>query len=416
MRPRNTRWGFRHYRWQSALAIAALATAVTLPVVLLSVGNGVVSHEAEALSDSGYQIVVSAPGSHGIEGAHVLAAEIQSVPHVAAASPILSDAVDVFPRTGLCAPALAEGVIPVAFQATEGAANAGFFPQPLPLGDPTDMVHYANGTYAGSATWDVLVSSPLAQNCTIAVGSQLTLSLSSNGTDGRVFNVTGTFGVPPSALGPAAAFAVLTPLSDLQVLAGLGRASTGGIADAADSVEVGLLAPDSTNPTTIQNVAQDIQSQFVPYYGVTTLTQQASQARSGTAILDGFYLALSSVGLAVGLIFLTLVLVRRVEAQRQELGIRRAVGVPGRRIALEMLGHAVWMAAWATLGGILAGYVIVEALATWGSPTVQTAAHLATFSVATLGALAALVIVLGAAGSLAATRAALRLSIPEALR
>ncbi|MCI4329072.1 MAG: hypothetical protein L3J86_05755, partial [Thermoplasmata archaeon] len=55
-----------HTALQDLLAVAAIATAVALPVVLLSVGGGVSSHERAALESSGFVITVSAPGTHGV--------------------------------------------------------------------------------------------------------------------------------------------------------------------------------------------------------------------------------------------------------------------------------------------------------------------------------------------------------------
>ena len=60
------RFGFgsslRHLRIQQVLAIAAVATAVALPVILVSVGGGVSAHELSSLENAGYQLVVSASG------------------------------------------------------------------------------------------------------------------------------------------------------------------------------------------------------------------------------------------------------------------------------------------------------------------------------------------------------------------
>ena len=65
----------------------------------------------------------------------------------------------------------------------------------------------------------------------------------------------------------------------------------------------------------------------------SALTDEAAQLRASAAVLTGFYLALSSVGLLVGLVFLALVLLRRVEAERRTIGIQRAhrrARAPGR--------------------------------------------------------------------------------------
>jgi hypothetical protein len=412
-RPRGWR-PLRHVRLQQVLAVAAIATAVALPVVLLSVGGGVSSHELADLENAGYQIVVSAAGEHGISGAHGLSDRIQALGAVAAASPVLSVPIDAFPGAGPT-PVLAEGVVPGPFVATLGPAESGLFPDPLPLGDPTDSVHFDNGTYAGPATNDVLISSPLADADHVAVGSSLVLSPGANRSLGTEYRVTGIFGVAPAALGPTGAFAVIVPLSNLQRMTGFALSSTGALIDAADTVEVALVASAEVQPSTLDRVSSEIQS-MVPFYGVSSLDQQAQQLRTASGVLTGFYLALSSVGLVVGLLFLALVLVRRVESGRRAIGIRRALGLPGRWIARDILASGATLAVVGSVVGVVGGYLIVTALAAWGSSAVQDAARLAVFVPTTLAALVAGVVALSLAASAGAVRVALRVDITEALR
>ncbi len=408
----------RHFRLQWVLAVAAIAAAVALPVVLISVGGGVSAHELANLENAGYQIVVSAGGSHGISGAHSLAHEIESVGSVTVACPILSVAIDAYNSTASTAsmtPVLAEGVIPEEFTPTLGPTESPLFPSPLPLGDPTDSVHYANGSYSGPASYDVLVSTPLAGGYGIHVGQSIVLSPSTNKSLGVAYNVTGLFGVPPSILGPTGAFAVLLPLSDLQVLTGYGPRASASVFDAADTIEVAVTGSVSVNPTALAHVRDEVQA-LVPLYSVSSLTQEAAQLQAASGVLTGFYLALSSVGLSVGLIFLALVLLRRVETDRRSIAIRRALGLPGRSIAFGILGEGAAIAAAGALAGTLAGYVVVESLARWATSTVQETASLAVFDPTTLAAIALGVVALSALAGAAAVRAALRVPVTEALR
>jgi putative ABC transport system permease protein len=405
----------RHARLQAVLAVAAIAAAVALPVVLVSVGGGVSAHELADLQNAGYQIVVSAAGLHGIAHAHSLETRILGLASVAAASPVLSVPIDAFPPGDGATPVLAEGVIPGQFGPTLGPTESDLFPLPLPLGDPTDTLHYANGTYEGPATNDVLVSSPFAQALHITTGERLFLGPTANTTGTLAFNVTGTFGVPPTALGPTGAFAVIVPLSDLQVITDFANGATAPVADAADTVEVAVVPSATTQPGTISTVRDQIQA-LVPYYGVSSLSQEAEQLESASAVLTGFYLALSSVGLAVGLVFLTLVLVRRVETERRTIGIRRAIGQPAGSIAANVVGDGLFLAGAGAVGGIVVGYLVVEGLAAWASSTVQEAAQLAEFDPWTLAAITLGVLGLSLLAGGWASRAALRMNLAEALR
>lgn len=407
----------RHSRLQVVLASVAIAVAVALPVILVSVGGGVSAHEIAQLQQSGYVISVSAAGNHGISLSHRLVREFNAIPTVAASSPVLSVPIDVYYGGAAPTPVLAEGVIPDQFTPTLGPAETGLFPSPLPLGDPTDSVHYANGAYSGPAVYDVLISTPFELASGVRVGQTITLAPSTNQSLGTTYSVTGVFGVPSSLLSPTGAFAVIVPLSDLQVLTGHARSSTSPstLLDASDTVQVALAGAAENDPSQINAVATQIQS-LVPYYGVSTQLQQAQQLQNADAILTGFYLALSSVGLAVGLVFLAIVLVRRVESDRRSIGIRRALGLPPRWISAEILLRGGTLAAIGIAGGTALGAIVITVLATYGNGAVKQAASLATYNPLLLGSIAAGVLGLAFLSSALAARAALRVNIVEALR
>lgn len=409
------RRGLRHRRWQTLLAAAAIAAAVALPVVLMSVGGGVADHELNALVTSGYQLVVSGSGAHGISAAHNKTTAIASLPGVRAASPVLSVPIDAFNATDNASGVLAEGVVPATFPLTLGPTESPLFPNPLPLGDPNDSVHFANGTYAGATAWDVLVSSPFATNFRVAVGSTILLSPTLNRSLGISFNVTGVFGVPRLFGQPSGAYAVLLSLSNLQVLTHLAAGPGTEIGDAADTIEVVVTPSVATSPSALASVQHAIQALY-QYYTVTSVSQEVQQLEQASSLLTGFYLALSSVGLAVGVMFLALVQIRRVETERKAIGIRRALGVSGRSIALGVVQDGALLAAVGGSVGVVAGWAVVRGLATWGSSTVKLAAELAVFDPATLSAIVLGVVGLALLAGLAAGRQALRLDVLEALR
>ncbi|HEV2450241.1 MAG TPA: ABC transporter permease [Thermoplasmata archaeon] len=405
----------RHLQFQTALALTAVEVAVALPVVLLSVGGGVSQHEITALEQTGFQVVVGAPGLHGIVGTHALSAQIGGVAHVRASSPLLSVPVTAYVPGGGEAPVLAEGVLPGPFLATTSPQEVGLFPKPLPLGDPLDSVHFANGSYTGPATYSVIVSSPLATARSLSVGEPILLSAAGNRSQATQFNVTGSFGVPPSLLGPNGAFVVIVPLSDLQLLTGNAKGTNGQLLDASDTIEVALAGSAATSDAAVSSAASSIQA-LAPYYSVSTLSEQVAALDSAQSVLTGFYLGLSSFSLAIGIVFLGVLLVRRVEAMRSSIALRRAIGLPSRSLLAEFARVAVLLGAGGSALGILLGYVVVDFLGTFGSTSVASVARLAVFDPGELALLAAGVVGLSALLSLVATRAALRLSIAGALR
>jgi putative ABC transport system permease protein len=417
MSERERRGGRKPGALPGILAVVAMAAAITLPVVLLSVGGGVSSHEIARLQASGYQIVVSGPGTAGIDLAHQRVDQIAAIPSVGAVSPTLTRPLDLRGPGGRWVPLLAEGIIPSAYYATLGSTASQVFSAPPNLGDPTDMIHYQNGSYAGPVSPDVLVNTTLAQADHLTVGDSVTLAPAANGSGAVTYTVTGTFNVVASLFSTSGNYGIYLPLSNLQVLTGLARTGPGpgGLLDAADSIHVGLTGTASTSPTQIARVVAALHA-LLPYYGVSTLSQEASQLEGAASILNGFYLVLSSVGLAIGFVFLTLVLVRRVEAERREIGIRRALGLPSRSIAATIVARAVLLGGAGALLGVASGIGTVTVLARVGSAPVQAASRLAVFSPVQLIALGVGALALAGVASAFAVRRALRLPLPEALR
>ena len=410
------RWrSLRHRTAQTFLAVAAIGAAVALPVILLSVGGGVYTHELSTIEEAGFSISVDTASAHGIADAHMLSKQIDAISGVAAASPILSVPVDLFLPEGTAVPVLAEGVIPAAFAAAQSAAERALLPASVTLGDPEDSIHYANGSYTGTSSGQLLLSTPLLQALNLSTGASVALAPTSNASGGTPFTVEGGFGLPPGLLGPSPVFVALLPLSQLQSLVGLARASSGVILDDADSIQVAMVPALAASPAAVHRVASEIQA-IVPYYSVTSLTQQTAEIQNAQAVITGFYVGLSSVGLIVGLLFLVIILLRRVEQERQSIGIRRAIGVPAWMVAQSIVAEALGLTLGGVASGVTAGIVIVELFARYGSSTVSEIASLAVFDPVELVALSAALIGLALVASALPVRRALRLSIPEVLR
>lgn len=417
MKRRARRNAPRHARLQLILAVAAIAAAVALPVVLISVGGGVSAHELANLENVGYQIVVTPETENGITDAHNATKELLGVSSITAACPVLNVEVYAGRPDGSLSSALAEGVIPDQFLATLGPAGNGLYPNPLPLGDPTDSLHFDNGTYRGPANDSVIVASSYDSGA-FRVGDPILISPNSNASQGTVFRVTGTFQSSQSVLSPTSAFQLLLPLSDLQVLTGYGPSPPAAVPDAANSILVSVTGTVARDPAALAQVESAIQRQpdISPYYSVSALSSEAQQLQAASGVLTGFYLALSAVGLTVGLLFLALVLLRRVEANRRSIGIRRAIGLPGRSIAGGILAEGLGISLAGAAFGLVGGYVVVGSLARWSTAEVKEAASLAIFNPVLLGEIVAGVAALSLLASGVATRSALRLDIVEALR
>ena len=404
----------RHRRLQTGLAVAALGTAVALPIVLLAVGGGVYHHELGLLQNSGFEISIAATGAHGLANAHALTQEIDALADVAHTSPVLSSSIEAFDAAG-SSPVLAEGVVPAEFSATLESAEAALFPNPLPLGDPSDAGHFNGGRYDGPSAGVVMISGPFAAAGHLRVGDPIALAGADDPASAVNYTVAGLFGTSGPELGTTAVFGLVLPLSDLQVLTGTARTGSGQVIDAADTIGVALAAGAATTTTAIDRVASEIRA-LVPYYSVTEVSAEAEQLQNGQAVLTGFYLGLSGVSLIVGMAFLTLLLLREVDVGRRELGIRRAIGESSGSIALGILRRGASLASAGAVLGAALGVALVALLAADAGGAVGEVARLAQFDPLMLLAIGGTVVGLSLLSSGAAARAALRRPIPEVLR
>ena len=304
------RWrSLRHRTAQTFLAVAAIGAAVALPVVLLSVGGGVYTHELSSIEGAGFSISVDTAANHGIADAHALTKQFDALSGVAAASPLLSVPVDLFLPDGTAVPVLAEGVIPTEFAATQSSAERALLPTSVTLGDPDDTIHYANGNYYRSVQRPAPALYPSATDAERLDRCERRAVPHLERQCGNLVYRGGRLWAAAGTTGSVAGFVALLPLSQLQSLVGFARGSSGAILDDADSIQVAMVPALAASPTAVQRVASEIQA-MVPYYSVTSLTQQTTEIQNAQAVITGFYVGLSSVGLIVGLLFLVIILLR----------------------------------------------------------------------------------------------------------
>lgn len=378
---------------RSALTSLGIGLAVGLVVLLLAISAGVQTSSTELATASGVDLIAASANTTittasvpPIAHAHALASEIPAAdPNVAVASPWLISEL-VFGNASLWAAANASRV-PSDWSPT-GAGTVGWIPSEntgietpqlyngtgftFP-GDP----HYANGTYGGPFTHEIVLDQGLAAVLGITVGDLVWINTAqapsaaslpgwyANATAFRVVGVSGPFWLIPSAL------LAFLYLSELQSIAGGGTPST----DYASLILVHLV-----DPTTASADQTRIESAF-PSLTVITLAEVLGAIQQVVNLYRTFGILIGAIGIVVAALFATTVLQMSVDDRSREIALLRAVGytragvgtiVAEEGVLLSLLGLALglpiaYAGAWELnrvllhlVGGLPTGFTFVS--------------------------------------------------------
>jgi putative ABC transport system permease protein len=330
--------GLRHDRTRSVLAVFGIALAVVATTTLAGTGYGVIATGEERFESADRDMWITggpvqfAPGTVGgvensLYDAHEVSAEIERRGDVRNAVPMSFQTVYVGQNdsefetlVGVGAPARGGSV-----QITEGEQ----FSQ--------RDVHYANGTYDGPMTHEVVIDERTATLLNVSVGD--TLHIGGTIADARQHEFT-IVGISPTFSRFLGTPTVVVQLSELQEITG----TTG--TDSASLITVTLA--DGADPET---VSAELEQEY-PEYEIRTNREQlqATLERQAVVLASGA----SLVGLAViaGIALTVNLLLGLVYQQRRELAALQALGAA----PSTLVGFTVVQAiALGVLGGLLGG-------------------------------------------------------------
>jgi len=336
---------------RSLLTALGVGLACGLVVLLLALSAGVQASATTLAYASGVDLLAtSAAGNNGsvfngapppIPHAHQLATAIpQADPNAVVASPWLISNL-VFGNASLWK--AANDTVPPGWTYT-GSGTVGWIPSDLtgietpPLyngsgftvpGDP----HYANGTFTGPATHEIVLDQALAGVLHVRVGQPVwaspiappsTAALAgwyANATEFTVVGISGAFWLVPSA---QLAFVYL---SELQQLLGSATPST----DYATLVLVHLQDPTSPGKD------QARLSVAFPDLSIFTLADLLGEIQHVVNVYRTFGELIGAIGLVVATLFTTTVLQMSVDDRSRELALLRAIGEPRSSVGVAVL-------------------------------------------------------------------------------
>ena len=359
---------------RSAATSIGIGLATSLVLVLLALSAGIQSSANRLVAASGIDLIATSANTSltttafpPVTSAHGLSASLQrSDPNIVTASPWLVSSLS-FVNSSLARAANASDVPPGWEPASSGVV--GWIPDETQgiqvptvttgtgftyAGDP----HFANGTYAGPMSHQVVLDVALATVLNVTAGSVVYVGpgspsgpseLSSwvaNATLFRVVGVSGPFWLIPSAL---LAFFYLSELQ--QVLA------TG--AHPGDDASLVLIhLADAQDPGADQRTL----STAFPQLSIFTVGNILGAVNSVVDLYRTFGTLVGLIGVTVATLFTTTILLMSVDDRSQELALLRALGFPRARIAGYIVEEAVLLSVIGLGVGLAGGAIGAYAL------------------------------------------------------
>lgn len=333
---------------RTALAVVGIALAVLSMTLLASVGFGVLETGQQKFDASDRELWVTggpitfrpssnAPITNTVVDAHGIATELTRRETVLSAHPMAFQTVYVGRNRSSFRLVSGVGIPNVAGPNLELQNGTAFSP-----GDP----HYADGTYTGPMTYELIIDPRIARLFDVSVGETLYIGGSKAAARQHAFTVVG---ISPSFSQFLRTPTVTVPLSEFQEITG----TTG--ADRATLIAVNLR--DGVDPLVVQ---EELQAQY-PEHEIRTNREQLraiAQQKAFVIVSAGVLVVVAVVtGLALTILQLALVvhLQKRVLAALQAIGISRAtlvglvgsqgvlLGLAGGTLGLATTPAAVWL-------------------------------------------------------------------------
>jgi putative ABC transport system permease protein len=191
---------------------------------------------------------------------------------------------------------------------------------------------------------DILVSRQLAEAEGLSVGDAVALATASDGTHATQFRIAGIYEPTPdpSRLGTVPR-QVRLHLPDLLALTRPADRAAGG--EHVSTINVTLTDPDDA-----AGFAADVANRMP---GVTARRSSDAEDAAAFLVLERFHLAIAIVTIGAATVFLLALTIMLVDERRETVGVLRLIGLPARRILLQIFLEGALIASAGSLFGLL---------------------------------------------------------------
>ena len=246
----------------------------------------------------------------------------------------------------------------------------------------------------------ILISRQLAELEELATGDEVELATDEPGGSSRMFRIAGIYEPTPNPMRLGVVpRAVRMHLTDLLALTR--DAATPAGTEQVEGINVALLDPEDARA-----FADDVNARIPGV--VAGLTDGGARAASTFVVLERFHQAIATVTIVAATVFLLALTIMLVDERRATVGVLRLIGLPVRRILVQVLLEGLLVAGVGAIFGLalaVASEGLINRFFQWRYDTALIFVHVTPTVAATCLAIA---VPLGATATVAASWALLR--------
>ena len=191
----------------------------------------------------------------------------------------------------------------------------------------------------------ILISRQLAELEGLATGDEVQLATDERGGNARTFRIAGVYEPTPDPMRLGVApRAVRLHLTDLLALTR--DAATPAGTEHVEAINVALLDPEGARA-----FANDVNARIPGVFA--RRTTGAAGSASTFVVLERFHLAIAAVTIVAATVFLLALTIMLVDERRATVGVLRLIGLPARRILIQVLLEGLLIAGVGAVFGLL---------------------------------------------------------------
>jgi len=356
--------GLARRKLRTILVVTSIMISTTLLVSMMSISDGMYSMYQEEVRERKNDLVITGPETTyqaAISGGHEMAENISDVEGVHRSTPFLMEPATIrIPDGTRSGSVLSLGVIPKEAKyflsremtLTLQGISLNFYEEDNWFRIDDDP-RYDDG-FEGKWGGEVMLDAALAQKWKLGTGDRIE-AMDERTSEYRVFFVSGVFGSDLSGggiLGEIISGLVIFHLADLQCLT---LHDIGGNGTVLDEVSGVLVASDLGSDVSISQLARTLQSRY-PFYHVYTKEDLLREFKQNIDFTRVYYLAIGSVSLVIGLLFVMSVILISLHERTRELATLRAIGISRKTLFTMVMGESMIVIIIGSLLGFIPGY------------------------------------------------------------